>query len=69
MLRKIYLETVDKGFTLYGHSSAGRAGNNPDKTVFPPSNGAMLIDECLGDLAKAPRFSQGVERHDGQRIR
>lgn len=56
LLRTIYLSTLDKGFVLYGHSSAGRAGNNPDKTVFPPANGAMLIDECLGELAQAHRF-------------
>jgi len=56
LLRSVYLQTISKGFRLYGHNSAGRAGNNPDKTVFPPSNGAMLIDQALGVLAAAPRF-------------
>ena len=56
LLRTIYLGTIDKRFRLYGHSSTGRAGNNPNKTVFPPPNGAMLIDECLGELAAVPRF-------------
>jgi hypothetical protein len=56
LLRDVYLQTLSKGFTLYGHNSAGRAGNNPDKTVFPPSGGAMLIDEALGVLAGAPSF-------------
>lgn len=55
-LRDIHALTIDKGFRLYGHSTSGRAGNNPNKTVFPPANGAMLIDVCLGDLANAPRF-------------
>lgn len=56
ILRTVYLNTIDKRFRLYGHSSTGRAGNNPDKTVFPPANGAHLLDECLGSLASAPRF-------------
>jgi hypothetical protein len=58
LLRTIHLNTLDKGFWLYGHATAGRAGNNPNKTVFPPSNGAMLIDEALGDLAQVPRFQR-----------
>lgn len=56
VLRRIHLDTIDMNFRLYGHSSSGRAGNNPDKTVFPPANGANLIDQVLGDLASAPRF-------------
>lgn len=56
ILRTVYLSTIAKRFRLYGHSTSGRAGNNPNKTVFPPANGAMLIDACLGDLARAPRF-------------
>ena len=56
--KTIYDLTVHKRFRIYGHASSGRAGNNPDKTVFPPANGAMLIDVCLGDLANAPRFSR-----------
>ena len=56
LLRDIHALTIDKDFRLYGHSTTGRAGNNPNKTVFPPTNGAMLIDVCLGDLAHAPRF-------------
>jgi hypothetical protein len=58
LLRTIHLSTLDKGFWLYGHSTAGRAGNNPNKTVFPPDNGAMLIDEALGDLAGVPLFQR-----------
>ena len=56
LLRDIHALTIDKNFRLYGHSTSGRAGNNPNKTVFPPTNGAMLIDVCLGNLAHAPRF-------------
>lgn len=56
LLRDVHLKTLSKNFKLYGHASAGRAGNNPDKTVFPPSGGAMLIDQALGVLAEAPRF-------------
>jgi hypothetical protein len=56
LLRDIHVLTIDKNFRLYGHSTSGRAGNNPNKTVFPPTNGAMLIDVCLGNLAHAPRF-------------
>lgn len=48
--------THARGFTFYGHSTSGRAGNNPNKTVFPPAKGAMLVDRVLGDLANAPRF-------------
>ena len=55
-LQTLYSLTIGKHFRLYGHNSSGRAGNNPDKTVFPPSNGAMVIDVCLGDLANAPKF-------------
>jgi hypothetical protein len=56
LLKTIYNNTRDKGFTLYGHSTAGRAGNNPNKTVFPPANGAMLIDQVLEDFADIPVF-------------
>ena len=56
LLRNIHALTIGKNFRLYGHSTSGRAGNNPNKTVFPPTNGAMLIDVCLGNLAHAPRF-------------
>ena len=58
LLRTIYNETIDKRFRLYGHSTAGRAGNNPNKTVFPPANGAMLIDQVLGGFAGVRRFRQ-----------
>jgi hypothetical protein len=56
ILRDVYNLTTAKNFKLYGHSTLGRAGNNPNKTVFPPANGAMLIDRCLGELASAPKF-------------
>ena len=56
VLRNIHNLTTSKSFRLYGHSTVGRAGNNPNKTVFPPVNGEMLIDRCLGNLARAPKF-------------
>jgi hypothetical protein len=46
----------DKHMTFYGHHTSGRAGNNPDKTVFPPAGGAKLIDHVLGPLARSRRI-------------
>jgi hypothetical protein len=56
MLGYLYRHTLEKRFTFYGHHSAGRAGNNPDKTVYPPSDGAKLIEHVMGPLAKSPRL-------------
>jgi hypothetical protein len=56
LLNKIHRETLPKKFSLYGHNSSGPAAGNPDKTIFPPDGGAMLIDQVLGPLAKARRF-------------
>ena len=56
LLSYLHRNTLGKRFPLYGHSTSGRAGNNPNKTVFPPEGGAKLIDQVLGPLAKARRF-------------
>jgi hypothetical protein len=65
ILRNIHNLTTSKGFRLFGHSTAGRAGNNPNKTVFPPANGAMLIDESLGVLAGARKFRRAWNERFG----
>lgn len=56
ILDTLHRATISKNFTLYGHSTIGRAGNNPNKTVFPPQGGSMLIDAILGDLSDSPAF-------------
>ena len=52
----LYRATISKRFRIYGHSTLGRAGNNPNKTVFPPQGGSMLIDAILGDLSDGHAF-------------
>ncbi|MEZ6127920.1 MAG: hypothetical protein R3C59_04515 [Planctomycetaceae bacterium] len=65
LLRKVYLQTRDLRFRLYGHNTAGKAGPNPEKTMFPPADGVLLKRHILGSLVDAPKFRRAWDQTMG----